>query len=141
MACLLGALAFVSPVVGWCQESYEANPGLISVGGFVVFFNTTGPLSYATLTPGDRPKQTVSLGPVTGRGCQYGVSIPILANSSITRISGAAGRGGYEKALLDIRERWPELKGLYDVMVDVHLRSVLTIFSRRCTEVTAKGFK
>ena len=121
-------------------ESYEANPGLISLSGFVVFFDSEGPLSYATLTAKNLPSGAVLIGTVKGRGCQYGISTPIGV-SSMPRMSGAAGKGGYERALQDIWERHPDLRGIYDVKVDDHLLSVLTVFQRQCTEVTAKGFK
>ena len=122
------------------SESWEANSGLIPVGGFVVFFNAGGPLSYATLTPRDLPPDAMPIGVVTGRGCQYGLSTPLMGLST-PRLSAATGEGGYAKALEDIRVRHPDLRGIYDVKVDDHLVSVLTVFQRQCTEVTAKGFK
>lgn len=140
-ACVFGALAwgFITDV--WGRGSYEAAPGLLLTGGFIVFFNAEGPLSYSTLTAGKLPGDAMPLGSVTGRGCQYGLSIPILSSSAITRVSGGAGRGGFQKALGDIREQHPELRGIYDVKVDNHLLSVLTVFSRRCVEISARGFK
>lgn len=140
-AAALGALASggASPV--WGRGSYEASPGLLPTGGFVVFFNAEGPLSYPTLTAAELPKDAVSLGSVTGRGCQYGLSLPIVGGSSITRISGGAGRGGFQKALSDILARHPRLRGIYDVKVDNHHFSVLTVFTRRCVEISARGFK
>lgn len=140
-ACVLGGLvwALMADVHG--QGSYEATPGLLPSGGFVIFFNAEGPLSYATLTVAELPEDAISLGPVSGRGCQYGLAIPIVGSSSIARVSGAAGRGGFQKALREIRERHPELRGIYDVKVDNHLFSVLTVFSRRCAEISARGFK
>jgi hypothetical protein len=141
VACLLGAMAWGSATVVRAETPYEADPGLIPMGLFTVFFNTEGPLSYATLTPGDLPAEAVPLGTVKGRGCQYGVSIPIGGTSFITRVSGAVGRGGYEKALRDIRNHHPGLKGIYDVKVDEHILNILTVFERLCVEVTAKGFR
>lgn len=138
---VLGALAwgFITNVQG--RESYEAAPGLLPSKGFVIFFNAEGPLSYPTLTGAELPGDAIPIGLVTGRGCQYGLSIPIVVSSSITRVSGGAGRGGFQKALSDIRERHPRLRGIYDVKVDNHLFSILTIFSRRCIEIAARGFK
>ncbi len=133
------AWAVIADVRG--QASYEASPGLLPAGGFVVFFNAEGPLSYPTLTVAELPKDAISLGTVTGRGCQYGLSIPILTGSSVTRVSGGAGRGGFQKALSDIREQHPQLRGIYDVKVDTHLFSVLTVYSCRCAEISALGFK
>jgi hypothetical protein len=141
VACLLGALAWVLTIEVKGQESYEASPGLLLLGGFVVFFDAQGPLSYPTLTAAEVPNDAISLGSVTGRGCQYGLSIPIVGASSLTRVSGGVGRGGFQKAIGDIRQRHPELRGIYDVKVDSHLLSVLTVFSRRCVEISARGFK
>lgn len=140
LACLLVAAVAGSPAFAQ-TESYEADSGLITMGGFVVFFNSEGPLSYATLTARNLPPGAVLMGEVKGRGCQYGVATPIIALPSVPRMSGAGGRGGYDKALRDIRERHPELKGIYDVKVDDHVVAVLTVYQRQCTEITARGFK
>jgi hypothetical protein len=122
-------------------DSYEANPGLISIGGWVVFFASEGPLSYATLTARDLPRDAVRMGPVRGRACQYGLSTPIIGLNQVPRLSGAVGEGGFEKALQQIREQHPDLRGVYDVKVDDHVTTVLTVFHRQCTEVTARGFR
>jgi hypothetical protein len=58
-----------------------------------------------------------------------------------TRVSGGGGVGGFERAVRDILERHPGLRGIYDVMIDVHTLNVLTFFRRLCTEVTALGFR
>lgn len=139
LACLLvvapGSAAFAQ------SDSYEANSGLLPLGGFVVFFDAGGPLSYLTMTPRDLPPGSTPIGVVTGRGCQYGVSTPLVGLSGLPRLSGGGGEGGFEKALQDIREHHPELKGIYDVKVDDHVVGVLTVFQRQCTEVTAVGFR
>jgi len=139
-ASLLAGTLAASPALAQ-PETYEANPGLLSIGGFVVFFASEGPLSYATLSGKDLPADAVPIGTVKGRGCQYGLSTPIVGWTATPRLSGAAGAGGYEEALQAIRERHPDLRGIYDVRVDDHVLSVLTIFHRQCTEVTARGFK
>ncbi|MEN8129956.1 MAG: hypothetical protein ABFS45_07130 [Pseudomonadota bacterium] len=123
------------------QPSYEAKSGLLPMGGLVIFFDSEGPLSYVTSAPGDLPDDMVPLREVKGRGCQYGLSVPLLGASTITRISGGMGRGGYGKALKDIKLRYPELAGIYDVKIDDHVISVLTMFRRVCVEITARGFK
>jgi hypothetical protein len=140
-ACVLGVLACGLIADAWGRGSYEAAPGLLFPGAFIVFFDAEGPLSYAALTPGKLPGDAMPLGAVTGRGCQYGLSIPIIGSSVITRLSGGAGRGGFQKALRGIREQHPELRGIYDVKVDNHLLSVLTVFSQQCVEISARGFK
>lgn len=139
LAALLAALP--SAPASAQDESYGANSGLISTRGFVVFFDAEGPLSYATLTPRDVPADAERLGAVRGRSCQLAVSVPIVGSSSTTRLSGAGGRGGFVRAVEDIRARHPGLTGIYDVKVDEHRLSVLTVFSRLCTEVTARGFR
>jgi len=68
------------------------------------------------------------------------VSLP-TSSSSRASISGAVGEGGFARALQDIRERHPDLTGIYDVKVDEHFLGILTVYSRRCIEVTARGFK
>jgi hypothetical protein len=138
---LAALLVAASAATALGQESYEANPGLIRVGGLIVFMAAEGPLSYLTLTPKDLPADAVRLGPVKGRGCQFGVSTPVVGLSSVPRLSGAAGRGGFEKAVADIRSRHPEVSGIYDVKVDDHVLAILGIFQRQCTEVTAQGFR
>ncbi len=140
----LAAGVLVALLAGGRPEAHaqsEASPGLIGIGGYVIFFGAEGPLSYATLTPRDVPPEATRVGPVTGRSCQYGVSVPVGGLTSNTRVSGALGQGGYEKALTDIRARHPGLLGIYDVQVDQHVVRVLTVFQRLCVEVTARGFK
>jgi hypothetical protein len=40
----------------------------------------------------------------------------------------------------DIQSRSSELDGIFDVKVDVHKFSILGIYRRECTEITARGF-
>lgn len=122
------------------EASYEAQFGLIQVGGFVVIYDTEGPMSYVTLTSKDLPRDFQPMGEVQGRGCQRALSIPILGDGN-TQVSGALGDGGYQRALRQIREENPGLRGIYDVKVDDHEFSILGIYSQLCAEVTARGFK
>jgi hypothetical protein len=134
--CLLSTNAFAQ------RPAYEARPGLIPIGGFVLFYDSGGPLSYQTMTPQEVPKDVVLVGEVVGNSCQHGLSIPIISSaSSRTSISGAKGDGSYQKALLDIQKKHPDLAGLYDVKVDIQRLSILTIYSKECTIVAAQGFK
>ena len=120
--------------------AYEARPGLIFVGGFVLYYDSEAPLSYQTLTPNEKPVDVVTIGEVKGDSCQHGLSIPIIFSATDrTSVSGATGDGSYKKALLAIREKHPDLAGLYDVKVDIHQWSILT-YSRECTIVVAQGF-
>jgi hypothetical protein len=123
------------------QSGYEASSGVIRPGGFVLFLSASGPLSYATLTPGDLPRDALRLGPVRGRGCQFAIATPMINIAGIPRLSAGAGGGGFDKALQHIREQYPELKGLYDVKIDVHMVGVLTVFQRLCTEIAPQGFR
>lgn len=128
----------------WAQNpSYEASSGLIFVGALILFYDSKGPLSYQTSTPRDLPKNTIFLGEVVGDSCQYGISIPIIFSlTDRVSVSGGKGDGSYEKALLDLHRRHPEVEGIYDVKVDIHKISVLLgIYQRNCTKVVAQGFR
>jgi hypothetical protein len=139
----LGALLFLlttSSVRAGAQESYEARSGLLQLEGLVVFFSGAGPLSYVTMTARDVPADAVRIGSVAGRGCQFGVSTPFMGTGT-PQLSGGGGEGGFARAVEDIRRRHPDLRGIYDVKVDDHVMSILTVFQRQCTEVAAQGFR
>ena len=131
------------PPTVWAQNpAYEASPGLIFVGFFMVFYDSEGPLSYQTMTPQEIPEHAVGVGEVMGDSCQHGLSIPIIFSATDRfSVAGAKGDGSYKKALLDIHEKHPDLAGLYDIKVDIHRFSILTIYRRECTVVVAQGFK
>jgi hypothetical protein len=114
-------------------------PGLINTGGYIVFYNSEGPMAY--VPEGRPPKERVELGEVTARSCQYGVSIPLEAAIRPAMASGAAGDGSYEKALKRMKKANKELGGIYDVKVDMNRVSVLGVFHRLCTIVTARGWR
>ena len=122
--------------------AYKASAGLLFIGGFVVFYDSEGPLSYQTLKPWDVPKNANLMGEVSGNSCQHGLSIPIIFSlANRFSVSGAKGNGSFKKALLDIYEKYPDLEGVYDVKVDVHQWSILGVYKRDCTEVVAQGFR
>lgn len=126
------------------KASYEARAGLISSGGFVLFYNSRGPLSYNTLTPGELPMESTDMGEVQCKSCQHGVSIPFissLVSSKNASISGAMGDGSFKKALSNLFLQRPELRGVYDVKIDIQRVNILGIYRKVCTEVTARGFK
>ena len=132
----------------WAQNlQYEAESGLIlagliSIRDIIVFYDSEGPLSYQTMTHRDVPENAVLVGEVVGESCQRGLRFPILFVLPINfRVSGAIGNGSYEKALGDIKKKHPDLDGLYDVKVDIHKRSILTVYVSDCTIVAAQGFK
>lgn len=134
--CLLATSA------GAQSPAYEADLGLIFVGGFILFYDSQGPLSYQTYTPQESPDGAVSLGEVAGDSCQHGLSIPIIFSAADRfSVSGAKGDGSFKKALRDLHQKHPEVDGIYDVKVDVHQLSILGIYKRACTEVAARGFR
>ncbi len=134
--CLISATALAE------SPAYSARPGLIVVGGFVLFYDSEGPLSYQTMTPQEVPNDKVLVGEVMGDSCQHGLSIPIIYSATNrTSVSGAIGDGSYRSALVDIQQKHPGLTGLYDVKVDIQRLSILTIYSRDCTIVVAQGFR
>jgi hypothetical protein len=122
------------------DPSYEANAGLISPGVFILFYNSQGPLSYNESGLKDLPKDIVHLGKVKSKSCQYGLSLPTFI-SFPPSISGALGNGSFKKAVQNMQQASPQLDGIYDVKVDVHEITILTIFGRECTEITAQGFR
>lgn len=136
-------VAFLLTSPAWAQSpAYEASPGLIFVGYLMVYYDSQGPLSYQTITPWELPKDAESVGEVKGDSCQHGLNIPLIFSASDrVSLSGAKGDGSYNKALRDIYEKHPDLDGLFDVKVDIHRLSILTIYHRNCTIVVAQGFK
>jgi hypothetical protein len=106
-----------------------------------IFYNSEGPLSFATPTPGEIPPGAQDAGEVRGRTCQHGLAIPVTASFRPTTVSGAAGDGGYRKTLAVILKARPDLAGIYDVKVDLHNLSILGFYRRLCTEVSARGFR
>ncbi len=114
-------------------------PGLISTGGYVLYYNSEGPLAY--VPEGRPPKERTEMGEITARTCQYGVSIPLEAAFRPAMASGGAGDGSYKKTLQTLKHTYPQLEGIYDVKVDMRLLSVLGVFQRLCTIVTARGWR
>ena len=140
---ILIAVSFFSANAEAQNLQYEADPGLIFVGFLPVFYNSDAPLSYQTMTPQEVPDDATLLGEVVGESCQHGISVPIFyAFPSRFDISGAIGNGSYEKALQNIKVRYPEVDGVYDIKVDIHKRYwVLGVYRTDCTIVIAQGFK
>lgn len=122
------------------NDGDTAVPGLIPTGNFTIFYKTEGPLSFVTMTPKDKPKGARELGTVKGSSCQHGLSVPITADVRGTSISGAYGDGGFGKALAQIKKEKPEVIGIYDVRSDMKVFSLLGIYKKLCTEVTARAF-
>lgn len=138
MAALLLAAAVPARAVD--EDEAYAVSGLLRMGGMNLFTVSDAPLGFVGAAPGEAPKDAVHLGEVTGKACQRGLSIPI----SLTKrqsVSAAGGKGGFVRALAQIKKRVPDAEGLTDVRVDVHLLSVLGIFQRSCLELTGRAWK
>ena len=142
---LLGALLALAlaavPGARAEEEGDDSSPGLVRVGGFVLFYDSQGPLSFQSATRSELPEGVQDAGEVVASACQHGLSIPTGFSLRSTNVSAAAGRGGYMKALERLRKARPELRGLYDLKVDVRETSVLRVWRRMCVELTARGFK
>ncbi|MDE2491425.1 MAG: hypothetical protein KGM24_11285 [Elusimicrobia bacterium] len=139
-AALLLLLAGPAAAIGEGGES-GASPDMISTSWLFLFYDTTGPMSFPTMTPKDVPPGARRLGFVSGRSCQRGLSIPISFSLNSTSVSGAYGNGGYRKALADLRRKHPEAAGLYDVTTDVQVFSLLNgLYRSLCTIVTGRAF-
>jgi hypothetical protein len=65
----------------------------------------------------------------------------VTSNIRGTSVSGAAGDGGYRKALAAALNSGPGLAGIYDVKVDVHVISILGIYRKTCVEIVGRGFR
>jgi len=139
VALVLIALATRARARGENDEDTAA-PGLIPAGSFMLFYDSSGPLSFVAMTPKDKPKDAPELGLVKGVSCQHGLSIPISANVRGTSITGALGDGSFGKALREIKKAKPEVAGIYDVRTDQRVFSILGIYRKLCTEVTARAF-
>lgn len=118
-----------------------AVPSMNRVGGLVLFYDSTGPMSFVAMTPRDVPKDARMLGEVRGRSCQRGISVPLSATFRATSVSAGFGDGSYKKAVEDIKAKHPDLAGLYDVKVDLGQFSILGgLYRSLCTYVSARGF-
>lgn len=135
------ALAILfSGVCAWAQEGYEARPTLMAPGGLLLFYGGAGPVSYRAPTPRDLPPGAKLLGEVRGEGCQQGLFIPIDLSLRPTSVSSVIGNAGFEKALAQIHHDHPTLDGLFDIKIDRHTVSIISIYRKACTEVSARGF-
>ena len=81
----------------------------MSTSGFMLYYNTTGPMSFPAMTPRDVPASARKLGMVVGRSCQRGLSVPVSADIRSTSVSGNFGDGGYGKAIGAIKAAHPDV--------------------------------
>jgi hypothetical protein len=139
---LLAVLLALAPLARAAGENDEdtAVPSLIPAGSFMLYYDSSGPLSFVAMTPKDKPKGAPELGTVRGISCQHGLSIPLSADVRGTSITGAVGNGSFVKAINEIKKAKPEVVGIYDVRTDLRVFSVLGIYRKLCTEVTARAF-
>lgn len=135
------ALILLSGPAAAQEDSSRASPRLIRPEGILLFYNARGPLSFVAMTPGQLPKGAVPIGEVRGRSCSHGLSVPLSASIRPTSLSAVAGDGGYYKILESMQRKRPELAGIYDVKVDLHIVSILGIYRKQCTEILARGFR
>ncbi len=141
LAALLALGLAAAPASAAQEEGDDASPGMVRVGGLLLFYDSQGPLSFQSATRSELPEGVADAGEVTASACQHGLSIPTGLSLRSTNISAAAGRGGYAKAIERLRKERPELRGLYDLKVDVRETSVLRVWRRMCIQLTARGFK
>lgn len=135
------ALASAAPrALAAGAQTQNASPGILTVGGFYLFYNETAPLSFVPSVASELPKNRVELGEVSGSSCQHGVSIPTSLSLHATDISAAAGNGGYFKAIQNIRLAHPGMAGIYDVRADQRSLSILGVYRRLCIDVVARAF-
>jgi hypothetical protein len=142
---MLLAAALVALLAGTCRafgegDDDDAVPGLQPASGMVLFYDSSGPLSFPSMTPRDVPEGVRRIREVKGRACQRGLAVPIAANINATNISAYLGNGSYAKAMAEIKKKNPEVIGLYDVRTDVEVFSILGFYRSLCTEVTARAF-
>lgn len=111
------------------------------MGGLLLYQDTEAPLSFVSLSRSELPADAQIIGPVFGKGCQHGISVPLSASLRATQVSGAAGKGGTRKALVQIHEQVTDIRGLYDVKIDVHILMILGLYRRQCVEINAIAFR
>lgn len=141
-AVVLSVLAVLLPVSAQARRTGgDTQPALIAPGGLPVFFASQGPLAYAGLTRSELPSDAIPVGQVTGRSCQYSLAIPLAVALRSTSISGAVGNGSYNKIFRKMDQRYPGLRGIYDAKIDLQRLSILGIFGKLCTEITAQGYR
>ena len=137
---LVTSLFFVA-TTAYARFEGDVKPALIRPGGLPVFFSSSGPLAYSSLTRSEIPKDAVPAGELTGRSCQFSLAVPLSATIRATSISGAVGNGTYNKILQDMEHAQPGLRGIYDTKIDLHYTTILGVFGRLCTEIVAEGYR
>jgi hypothetical protein len=140
-AALAALLALAAAPAARAQEEGAGTgyPAGLRMGGLSLYKDTQAPMSLVTLPA--KPAGAEDAGEVKASRCQRGLALPIAANLRATSVSGAKGKGGFDQALEQIMKEHPDLKGIYDVRVDLRSFSVLGFFRKLCVEVTARGYR
>lgn len=136
---LSGCMAGVRP-----RTSYEADDALPFVGeggALMVYQDSAGPLSYASVTGRD-VQQAAPLQRVKGRACQHAVRIPVIAPATAmsnlpASLAVSVADGTYAEAVADARRGLPQDALLFDVRSDLNILMVLGIYERRCVLIDA----
>ena len=132
---------FILTAQNLIANTYTASPSLVAPSGYFLVYDVQGTLSFEPSTRWNLPKDIKDAGAVSGQSCAYALSIPLSLALSSSKISGAYGENGYNKALKSILKVDPNIAGIYDVKVDRHTISVLGVFTRSCLELSARAFK
>lgn len=141
----LAALALAAGcAAGLPKLSYEANPRVLALPEIVIHQDSTGALSYHAPAGADA-QRLVPRGRAKGRACQRGFQVPLLWNVAVPwrnamglwSLSAGWGDGGYARALEDLRSRLPPQALLHDVQVDLHMRTILSVYAEQCLELDA----
>ncbi len=123
------------------SATYTSHPSVVSPSGYFIVYDVQGTLSFEPSTRWELPKNIADMGNVLGQSCAYALSIPITLALTASKISGAYGENGYNKAVKNILKAHPAISGIYDVKVDTHIITVLGIFTRQCLLLSARAFK
>ncbi len=123
------------------SATYTSQPSIVAPSGYFIIYDVQGTLSFEPSTHWELPKNITDMGNVLGKSCAYALSIPISLALNATKVSGAYGENGYNKAVKNILKTRPDISGIYDVKVDTHIITVLGIFTRQCLLLSAHAFK
>ena len=139
------AAALATAAAGPCAAAGEGDddfalPSMQATSWLTPYYNSTGPMSFLSMTPKDVPAGARLIPEVRGVSCQRGLSIPTTASVQATDVNFVYGDGGYVKCVRRIMKAHPDVAGIYDVRVDLEIFSILGIYKSTCTIVTARAF-
>jgi hypothetical protein len=138
---LAAALAVAAAATCAAQDDEgTALPTMQTTSWLTPFYDSTGPMSYVAMTPKDVPVGARLIPEVRSEYCQYGVSIPTSLSFQATDVNLVYGDGGFVKCVRKIMVANPGVTGIYDVRVDLRIFSILGIYKKTCTIITARAF-